>query len=202
MVAEVVEAFGRLDICIGSAGSLSAIGPVWEVDPERWCHDVTVNLCGTFLVCRAASARMVAGSGGYVINLVGAGVDGPHLYTTAYDASKAGVVRLTEALAAEGRDAGLKAFTLFPGTVATAMTDFIRQSPEGRRWRSTFENIFTKGRDVSPDAAVELVLELLSGRADALSGRWFGVGDDFDAVVAEAEQAAADDLYALRLRRP
>ena len=79
---------------------------------------------------------------GYLINLVGAGVDGPHLYTTAYDASKGGLVRLTEALAAEAAEFGVKAFTLFPGTVETKMTDFIRRSPEGRKWRPTFESIF------------------------------------------------------------
>lgn len=202
MVRAVLERWGRIDICIGSAGSLTAIGPAWEADPDRWCRDVTVNLCGTFRVCRAVLPHMMERRSGYIINLVGAGVDGPHVYTTGYDASKAGVVRFTEALAVEARDAGVKAFTLFPGTVATKMTDFIRRSPEGHKWRPQFEDIFTKGRDYPPEASVELTLKLLSGKADGLTGRWFSVADDFDAVVAATDRIVAEDLYALRLRRP
>jgi NAD(P)-dependent dehydrogenase (short-subunit alcohol dehydrogenase family) len=202
MMDMVLKAWGRVDICIGSAGSLSAIGPVWDVDPEKWCKDVTVNLCGTFRVCRAVIGEMIKRRSGTLINLVGAGVDGPHLYSTAYDASKGGLVRLTEALAMEAAEFGVKAFTLFPGTVETKMTDFIRRSPEGRKWRASFETLFAKGRDFPPEAAVELTLNLLSGKADKLTGRWFSVADDFAAIVEDADRIVDDDLYALRLRRP
>jgi hypothetical protein len=54
---------------------------------------------------------------------------------------------------------------------------------------------------VTPDVVAGLVLALASGRADALSGRLFSVGEDVDEIVRRAEQVRADELYLLRLRK-
>ena len=118
-----------------------------------------------------------------------------------YDASKAGVVRMTEALAVEAADAGVKTFTVFPGCVRTRMTEFIMESPEGRKWRPQFREIFTSGRDVPPEAMARLAVELVSGRADALSGRYLSVADDLDGLVADAEHIVGGDRLTLRLRQ-
>lgn len=202
MVDRFVEQLGTPDVLINNAGSLSVLGPIWECDPERWARDVTVNLVGTFQVTRAATARMIEKQGGYVITLVGAGVDEPHLFTSAYDASKAGAVRLMETLAIEGKDHGLKSFTLFPGTVRTAMTEYILNSPEGRKWRPSFQALFDNGHDCPPGRAVQWCLQLVNGRADGLSGRWFSATKDFDAVMEQTENIVSGNLFALRLRRP
>jgi len=202
MTDRIVAELGRPAILINSAGSLSALGPVWEVDRTAWCRDVTVNLCGTFLVTSCIVGHMVAGGGGYVINLVGAGVRHPHLYTTGYDSSKAGVVRLTEALAAEAGEFGVRAYALSPGTVRTKMTEFILDSAEGRRWRPTFKDIFAKGEDSPATLAAEWCVNLTSGRADGLSGRWFDATSDFDEIVARAGQFVDSDAHVLRLTDP
>jgi len=202
MMGQVVGELGPPDILINSAGSLSALGPVWQVDPQRWQRDVHVNLCGTFLVCREAVGHMVRRRGGYVINLVGAGVFNVHLCTTAYDCSKAGVVRLTEALALEAGESGVRAFALYPGVVRSAMTEFIATSPEGRKHRPTFANIFAEGRDVPACLAAKWCLHLTGGRADRLSGRWFDATEDFDETIGRAEKIVSDELLLLRLRRP
>ena len=170
------------------------------MDADRWVRDATVNLIGTFQVTRAALPGMIARGGGYVISMVGAGVQAPHLYTTAYDSSKAGVVRLTEALAKEAADHGIKAFALSPGTVRTAMTKFIAESPEGRRWRPAFGAIFTEGRDVSPDRAVRWCLRIASGQLDALTGRWLDGTRDPDETIRETQDILAQDKLVLRLR--
>ncbi|MFQ6133955.1 MAG: SDR family NAD(P)-dependent oxidoreductase [Armatimonadota bacterium] len=200
MVTQVRERLGPVDILVNNAGSLSVLGPVWEADPERWLRDLMVNLYGTFLCSRAVLPGMIERRGGYLINLVGAGVDPPHLYTTGYDASKAGVVRLTEALAQEAAEYGVKAFAMMPGTVRTAMTEFIADSPEGRRWRPSFRSIFEQGRDAPPDLAADLAVRLVSGAADALSGRYFRATEDLDEVIAQTDQILADNLRVLRLR--
>jgi len=200
MAERVHERLGPTRVLVNNAGSLSALGPVWEVDPERWARDVTVNLIGTFHVIQAVLPAMMDRGDGHVISLVGAGVGPPHLYTTGYDASKAGVVRLTEAVAKEAGDRGVKAFTLSPGTVRTAMTAFIADSPEGRRWRPTFRDIFAEGRDVPPDLAVRWCLRIARGDLDALTGRWLDAKQDPDDVIRRTPDLLAEEKLVLRLR--
>ena len=200
MVATVMQQLGEIDVLINCAGSLSAIGPVWEVDPDRWWHDVVVNLRGTFLCCRAVTRFMVARGQGYVLNMVGGGVGDPHALTTGYGSSKTAVMRLTEGLAREARDHGVKVFAMQPGAVMTEMTRFILESPEGRKWRPQFKDIFDKGRDRSPDEIAQLAVNLVSGRADALTGRCFEVTRDFDETIANSDHILTDDLLTLRLR--
>ncbi|HPP11947.1 MAG TPA: SDR family NAD(P)-dependent oxidoreductase, partial [bacterium] len=67
MVAEVVKAWGRIDILFNNAGSFQAIGPLWEVDPEVWWHDVTVNLRGVMLCCQAVLPGMIHNKSGRII---------------------------------------------------------------------------------------------------------------------------------------
>jgi len=202
MAERVRRDLGPVRVLVNNAGSLSAIGPVWEVDPNKWTRDTTVNLVGTFLVTRAVVPQIIAAGGGYVINLVGAGVNTPHAYTSGYDCSKAGVVRLAEALAREGAAQGIRSFALFPGTVKTTMTDFIADSPEGRKWRPSFTRMFREGRDVPPIRAVEWCLHIASGEADALNGRWIDAQEDFETVRRLAPVIIRDNLHVLRLRRP
>jgi NAD(P)-dependent dehydrogenase (short-subunit alcohol dehydrogenase family) len=200
MAGKVRQEFGPVDILINNAGSLSALGPVWEVDAQRWARDVTVNLIGTFLVTRAVIADMIERRRGYVISLVGAGVDAPHLYTTGYDTSKAGVVRLTEALAREAGEFGIKTFTLSPGTVLTKMTEFIRDSDQGRRWRPQFKEYLDRTGGMPADLAVQACLKILSGAADALSGRWLSATRDFNDYVSQSDTIVRENLLTLRLR--
>jgi len=201
MADRVVAELGAPAVLINSAGSLSALGPVWDVDPARWCRDATVNLCGTFCVCRHLLPAMIDIGGGYVINLVGAGTDATHHCTSAYDSSKAALIRLTEAMANEGAEAGVKAFTLMPGTVRTAMTEFILNSPEGKKHRPEFARLFAEGRTVEPAVAVRAINELLSGRLDSLSGRMIDARWDLDQIAATQDDILADNLFVLRLRR-
>jgi hypothetical protein len=56
------------------------------------------------------------------------------------------------------------------------------------------------GLEVTPKVVADLVLTLASGRADALSGRMFSVGEDLEAIVRRAPEVRRDELYALRVR--
>ncbi|KPJ59206.1 MAG: hypothetical protein AMS15_07150 [Planctomycetes bacterium DG_23] len=199
MAGRVKEKLGPVDILVNCAGSLSAIGPVWEVAPERWFRDVTVNLYGTFVCCRAVIKDMIERKFGYILNMVGGGVGDPHAYTTGYACSKTGVMRLTEGLAREAAPFGVKVFAMQPGPVLTAMTKFIMESPEGRKWRPTFSSIFEEGRDAPAALVAQLAVNLVSGEADALTGRYFDARRDFEAILKDAESILRDDRFTLRI---
>jgi NAD(P)-dependent dehydrogenase (short-subunit alcohol dehydrogenase family) len=191
---------GPIDVLINNAGTFSVIGPVWEVDPGQWFRDIRTNLYGTFLCCQSVVRRMVPRGRGYVLNTVGGGVSDPHPYCTSYASSKTGLLRLTEGLAAEAAPHGVKVFALAPTAVLTDMTRFIMDDPGGRKWRPNFKEIFEQGRDGPPEVVANLALNLVSGRADALVGRYFEATADFEQLLARAEEVLADDLLTLRIR--
>jgi NAD(P)-dependent dehydrogenase (short-subunit alcohol dehydrogenase family) len=201
-MAERVRAeLGPVDVLVNNAGTLSWIGPLWEADPERWLRDIQVNLCGTFLVCRAFVGDMVRRKSGYVITMVSAGgVGDPHPWATSYASSKAGLMRMTEGLAKEVEGEGIKVFALAPPAVLTDMTRFLLEDPGARTWRPGFDRFLAAGGGCPPERVARCVLELLSGRADRLSGRFIPVQESLDELETAADRIIAEDALTLRIR--
>ena len=99
-----LETFGRVDILVNNAGVYGPIGPFEEVDWQEWSQALNVNLFGTFAMSRAIVPIMKRQGYGKIINLSGGGATAPLPRFTAYAASKAAVVRLTETIAEELAD--------------------------------------------------------------------------------------------------
>ena len=201
MAEKVQNELGPIDILINNAGTFSVIGPVWEVDPERWFRDIRTNLYGSFLVCHAVVKGMVERKSGYVINVVSSGgVGDPHAYSTSYASSKTGLMRLTEGLAKEAREHGVKVFAIAPPAILTEMTRFIMNDPGGQKWRPGFGKIFEEGRAAPPEKVAKMAVEIVSGKADALTGRYFLVSRDLDDIIEQTDEIVSKDLMTLRLR--
>ena len=186
MVAQTLDAFGRIDVLFNNAGSFSAIGAVWEVDPELWWRDVTVNLRGTMLCCRAVLPYMLKQNSGILINMTGGNqIPGG----TGYSCSKVGVVRFTELLAKELKHEGsaVLAFIMAPGFVRTEMTEFQIQTPAGKKWLPSSQNAFDQGHDRPPEDCARATVELTRVACPELSGGTFGPDTDFDKVLSEAK---------------
>ncbi len=193
---------GTPDLLVNNAGSFSAIGPVWEVDPERWWRDVTTNLRGVFLCFREALRGMVELARGRVINVIGGGTGSPFPHGSGYASSKAAVMRLTECAAAELREAGSRVavFAMGPGLVRTDLTEYQVRSAEGQRWMPRIQALFREGKDVPPTRAAALALALGSGRFDRLAGRCFGVGEDLEETLGQEADILRKDRKTLRFR--
>ena len=101
MVEQAVQAFGTVDILVNNAGVQGPIGPLVENDTQGWIRTVMINLIGTFLCCQAVLPMMIQQRRGKIINLSGGGATAPRPHFSAYAASKAAVVSLTETLAEE-----------------------------------------------------------------------------------------------------
>ena len=196
---EVRKRFGEIDLLVNNAGSFLGIGPVWEVDPELWLQDVTTNMYGTFLCCRAAIPAMRKRKHGRIINLIGGGTASAFPYGSGYGSSKAAIMRFTESLAEELSDEGIAVFALDPGLVRTGMTEYQLKSAEGRKWLPRIKELFEQGVDGPPERAARLVCALAGGEYDRFSGRGFTVRDDLDQIRREAEEILAGDRMKLRV---
>jgi len=197
-LAGVLKRHGRIDLLVNNAGSQSAVGPVWEVDPRRWRQDIEVNLLGPFLCCRAVLPSMMQRRSGRIINVLGGGLTGPIPYNSAYSSSKAGLARFTETLSIEAGPWSVHVFALSPGAVQTNLTRSLFDSPEGRKWQAALkarvDSIW-----IGPERAADRTVLLASGQADGLSGLLLTVDDDVTAMLKSVADIRRNDLHALRV---
>jgi gluconate 5-dehydrogenase len=128
---QVLADRGRLDILINNAG-VEQLCPSLDVTAALWDRIIGTNLKGAFFTAQAAARRM--GEGASIINICSltsqVGVPG----AAPYGASKAGLVGLTHALAAEWAGRGIRVNGIGPGYFRTALTEAFYQDAA---WRST-----------------------------------------------------------------
>jgi NAD(P)-dependent dehydrogenase (short-subunit alcohol dehydrogenase family) len=123
VVAMVSTAAGRLDgldVVANVAGVLS-FSHTHEVTMDEWNRLISINLTGTFLVCREALPYLLA-SRGTIVNLASTAAHAGQPWATAYVASKGGVLALTRALAVEYAAQGLRVNSISPGAIDTPIT--------------------------------------------------------------------------------
>lgn len=101
---------------------------------------------------------------------------------------------------AEVKPHRISMFAVGPGMVRTPMAEHSLRSPDGQRWLPWFKRIFDEGLDVPAERSARLVLELASGRADSLSGRFISIRDDLDSLLRNAKQIEEKNLYSLRVQ--
>lgn len=117
-VAQAAQHLGGLDIVVNNAGT-AQFGSVLDMDPEDWERMIQVNLLGTYYVTRAALPHMVRQGGGNIVNVASTAGEKGAATASAYSASKAGVIALTEALMPEVRRHDIRVILLNPSTVNT-----------------------------------------------------------------------------------
>ena len=140
MVEATVAKFGGLDIAVNNAG-VGAGGsyPTAELDPEIWDRVIRINLDGVFFCMRAELPALQARGGGSIVNVASIMGTVANPGSSAYVASKHGVVGLTKATALEYADAGIRVNSVGPGYVKTPLIgdraesqDLIDKHPIGR----------------------------------------------------------------------
>ena len=133
--AAIVAEFGRLDILVNNAALLCS-GPFATLAMSDWDRLLAVNLRGAVLCARQAF-RLMQERGGAIVNVSSlGGIANTEKFPgyAAYTVSKFALTGLTEALAAEGKDCGIRVNGVAPGAVDTAM---LRQAAPHLRTRTT-----------------------------------------------------------------
>ena len=204
-VSELRHQLGTADILINNAGVGGPVGPLWQAQTAEWWRAIEVNLGGAFVLTQLALEHMIPAGKGRIINVTSyAGVYRWPLLS-AYAASKAALVKLTETLAEETRPHGVSVFSVDPGLLPIGLGEAALKAsagwrtPEGRvqRW---IRDQLAAGRGADPEEAARLIIALASGRADRLSGRHLSVTDNLDVLLPRIDQIERDDLHTLRLR--
>jgi len=123
LFGEVESRFGDCDILVNSAGMIDPRKMI-DTSPDAWDRMFAVNVRGTYLASRRALPAMIAKRSGAIVNVASiSGVFGPEKFPgyVSYCASKAAVIGMTEALAGEVREFGVRVNCVSPGSVDTKM---------------------------------------------------------------------------------
>ena len=118
-VVACVERFGRIDALVNMAGIIR-MGHTEEFPIEQWQQVLDVNLSGTFYMCQAALPHLLE-VGGNIVNAASSICFRSTPYAAAYAASKGGILALSRMLAVEYGKRGLRANSVAPGSIETAM---------------------------------------------------------------------------------
>ncbi len=144
MVAQVERTVASPDILVNSAG-VSIICPFLECTQETWDKTININLKGVFNCCQAVLQRMVPRQQGTIINLSSQSGKSGNAQYAAYCASKFGIIGLTQSLAMEFAETGIRVNALCPGVVFTPL------------WESMLDD-YARKRNLTP-AEVKPYLE-------------------------------------------
>ncbi|SOC39316.1 3-ketoacyl-ACP reductase [Ureibacillus acetophenoni] len=133
-IASLTNDLGPADILINNAG-IAKFGSVLEMDPEEWKKMIDVNIMGTYYVTHAVLPQLIEKNGGDIINISStSGLNGAAT-SSAYSASKFGVIGFTESLAQEVRRNNIRVSALTPSTVATDLAkdlSLIKENDESK----------------------------------------------------------------------
>lgn len=113
-------ALGPIDILINNAG-IGAFGSFMELEPTKWEEIIKVNLLGPYYVTRAVLPEMIERKTGDIVNVSSTAGKNGAAVTSAYSASKFGLIGMSESLMQESRKHNIRVTTLVPSTVATDM---------------------------------------------------------------------------------
>ena len=175
-VAQVVDAEGRIDVLVNSAG-VREIGDVYTMATDEWDNVIAVNLSGTFYCCQAAARRMRESGGGAIVNISSVGGLIGLAHRPAYTAAKHGVVGLTKSLARDLGPAGIRVNAICPGLIRTPLTEqYFAEAAFEEGLRTVVPAGSRRGRrPTSPTRRVYLASDqsaYVSGVALTVDGGW------------------------------
>ena len=179
-IAGAVDAAGKLDVLFNCAGFVAA-GTILDCDEDQWAFSLDLNMTAMYRMCRAFLPGMIAGGGGSIINMAsvaGSVIAAPNRFV--YGATKAGVIGLTKAIAADFITKGIRANAICPGTVESpSLEQRLRDTGDSKAARKAFIARQPIGRIGWPEEIAALVVYLAgdesaytTGVAHVIDGGW------------------------------
>jgi len=182
MVAQTMDAFGRIDILVNNAGGVVGPAPALVMEEAAWSKTLAINVTGTFLCSQRVARAMIARrEGGKIINTSSIAAKRAAPFLAAYCAAKAAIVGFTRTLAVELAPSNIQVNAVCPGEVDTDLTRWGWQLEANLRSVSydqvisgTIEQI-PLGRLETTDDVANLVAFLASSQSDYMTGQAINV---------------------------
>nr|WP_263328538.1 glucose 1-dehydrogenase [Neobacillus sp. Marseille-Q6967] len=172
LVNITVQSFGGLNVLFNNAGVANSEVRSVDLSEDEWDHVVDINLKGVFLGIKYAVPELIKSGGGAIINTSSLlGLKGKK-YQAPYNASKAGVVVLTQNAALEYGKYNIRVNAIAPGVIDTKIIEGWRQ--DERKW-PIIQRANALGRIGSPDEVANAVLFLASDEASFVTGATLSV---------------------------
>jgi len=175
-IAKLAAEVGTVDVLLNCAGYVHH-GTILECTPQNWDFSMNVNVRSMYLVIRAFLPGMLAKNGGSIINMasIASSIRGlPN--RLAYGASKAAVIGLTKAIAADYVKQGIRCNAVCPGTIDTpSLADRINALPDPVQARKDFVARQPMGRLGTVDDMSPLFVYLASDESSFATGTTFSV---------------------------
>ncbi len=168
LVQRAVELFGGLDVAFNNAGIIGESGPTPGISAAGWQEAIDTNLTSAFYGAKHQIPAMLARGGGSILftsTFVGHTVGFPGV--AAYAASKAGLIGLTQALAAECGPQGVRVNALLPGGTLTPMAHAMNSTPEAL---AQVASLHALKRLAQPEELAQAALYLASDASSFMTG--------------------------------
>ncbi len=199
--SETAATWPRVDGLVTCAAVQGEIVRTVEADPKSWDSTVRANLQGTFHAIRAFHPLLTRARRAKIVCFSGGGSTKPRPHFSAYGASKTGVVRLVETIAAEEKDRSLDINAVAPGAINTRLTDEVLSKGPSIVGEAEYAAALAqkKSGGQSLARALDLVEWLLSSASDGVSGRLISAQwDPWESLGGKKENLAGSDIYTLR----
>ena len=169
---KTVDAYGRLDCAVNSAGIAGTVSlPIHEYPEEGWHRQIAINLTGPWYFTRACTGQMVRNGGGSIVLVASAAGLRGQPENSPYAASKHGVVGLTRTAALEYAKKGIRVNCVCPTAIETPMIMHGRrklaENPEALEAARQYQAM---GRMGQPEEIAQVNLWLCSEQASFITG--------------------------------
>ncbi len=180
MVDRAIEAFGKIDILVNSAGYISIAAPT-ELQGKEWDRVMSINAKGVFLCCKAVARHMMERAYGKILNISSQASKLGYPFEVHYSAAKAAVNGFTRSLASYLAGYSINVNAICPGSIETEMNKKVTEETAQLlgvsfedKWRDTVKNTPLKRKGTVKDVA-DVAVFLVSDRASFLTGQAINV---------------------------
>ena len=155
VVMASIQHFGRIDVFVNTVGGYRAGTPIHETPVETWEFMIKLNARSVFITTQCVVPYMLRQESGKIIHVAARpGLQGP-ANSSAYSASKAAVLRLTESASAELKSSGINVNCILPGTIDTPQNREATPDADFSRWVTT-ESLAQVIQFLASDAARDI----------------------------------------------